>query len=568
MSAANEPAAPGQAQRFLRALFGPVDPYRLLIWTLVDKQSHWVGTPTLPGGADPYAGDIYFGLGLVTADVAESKGQRSRARANDVAAIPGVWADIDVAGEGHEQEYLPPDTETAFKILEACDFKPTIVVHTGGGLHAYWVFDDLWNIEADDERDLAKRTVEGWQRHVQAKAWQAGGYTVDSTFDLSRVLRVPGTYNHKSGMARDVTLLEEGGPVVEGDLIAAYATSVYSGDSGLAEDEGSETNVASIDLEGEDLTLSELQALHANIDGFTEVWERKTPVGDTSPSSYDMSIANYGVRAGFTDSKIAALIRHHRAYHNDSSGKADRDDYLKRTIAKARDGSAPPSVDQAPGEDAGTQEKLGYIGAAIGLTVEGVKHYSDGTWTLKIAAGQIDKPRDEKRGLGEDEVEIGSIGKLMNQARFREVVYEQAQKLMTRYKNEQWDTVLGTIKDVAQRVDAGEHSDERDQVAKWLTDYLTDNTPILDTDEQDVMTAKIPYRVFEDGDIYFWGNRLREHIELNQGERVDGKQLGRMLRRIGCRPDSVYFDHPETGKRAHTSVWRLPASVAQRLGAG
>lgn len=60
---------------------------------------------------------------------------------------------------------------------------------------------------------------------------------------------------------------------------------------------------------------------------------RRTP--DGSASSYDMALANYAARAGWTEQEIADLIIAHRRTH-DAKPKADLQDYLARTIAEAR----------------------------------------------------------------------------------------------------------------------------------------------------------------------------------------------------------------------------------------
>ncbi|HEY0376412.1 MAG TPA: phage/plasmid primase, P4 family [Pyrinomonadaceae bacterium] len=60
---------------------------------------------------------------------------------------------------------------------------------------------------------------------------------------------------------------------------------------------------------------------------------RRTP--DGSASSYDMALANYAARAGWTEQEIADLIIAHRRTHN-AKPKADLQDYLARTITEAR----------------------------------------------------------------------------------------------------------------------------------------------------------------------------------------------------------------------------------------
>jgi putative DNA primase/helicase len=71
---------------------------------------------------------------------------------------------------------------------------------------------------------------------------------------------------------------------------------------------------------------------------------QRTP--DGSASSYDMSLANYAVSAGWTDQEIADLLIAHRRTHN-AKPKADLNYYLARTIAEARSEAAPAQLDES-----------------------------------------------------------------------------------------------------------------------------------------------------------------------------------------------------------------------------
>jgi predicted P-loop ATPase len=70
------------------------------------------------------------------------------------------------------------------------------VVHSGHGLQAYWLFNEPWYFENEDEHRRASALVEGWQSWFRGNAGKRGWH-VDSTHDLARVFRIPGTYNCK-----------------------------------------------------------------------------------------------------------------------------------------------------------------------------------------------------------------------------------------------------------------------------------------------------------------------------------------------------------------------------------
>jgi hypothetical protein len=52
-----------------------------------------------------------------------------------VLSLPAVWADLDVRGPAHD---LPPDKAAATALLAGFLPKPSAVVDSGHGYHAYW----------------------------------------------------------------------------------------------------------------------------------------------------------------------------------------------------------------------------------------------------------------------------------------------------------------------------------------------------------------------------------------------------------------------------------------------
>src|SRR3954452_17064435 len=77
----------------------------------------------------------------------------------DTLALPALWADIDLAGPGHEATPLPlpPDEDAAVAIITASRLPdPTLWVHSGGGLYPIWMLDPPHIVADDgDRRDLA-----------------------------------------------------------------------------------------------------------------------------------------------------------------------------------------------------------------------------------------------------------------------------------------------------------------------------------------------------------------------------------------------------------------------------
>lgn len=135
--------------------------------------------------------NVYFAVG-----VQGDRPDKGRGKEVGVISLPGFWADIDVLGPNHAALALPPTIEDAMCILQAVPFKPTVIVYTGGGIQAYWLFKELWGFDSDKERKKAKVLSKAFQKHLQNAAINSG-WTMDGTADLCRLLRLPGTYNRK-----------------------------------------------------------------------------------------------------------------------------------------------------------------------------------------------------------------------------------------------------------------------------------------------------------------------------------------------------------------------------------
>lgn len=187
-----------QTLNFLTFLYEYLGPeYYLYLWTLPDRKTHSFTAGNLPAmalAAAQLAGahDVYFGVGAT----AKALGQHERSRNEDVTAIPGLWIDIDVFSPGaHKIQALPPDITAAMGLLPN-DLPPSLIVWSGYGLHVYWLFREPWTFDSPEERSRASELLRTLQAVIKNNA--AGkGWKLDTTADLARILRVPGTMNRK-----------------------------------------------------------------------------------------------------------------------------------------------------------------------------------------------------------------------------------------------------------------------------------------------------------------------------------------------------------------------------------
>ena len=183
--------------QFFRTLYGEDAPGYLPIWTSRLKRTRWIPVNDLSRASETavelsHRGDVYFGLGLQR----EELGPYERGKAEGVIAIPGLWADVDIKGEAHKGKSLPPTVEDAMKVIDAFPLAPTLVLHSGHGLQAWWLFVSPWLFEGEEERKKAQDLSHRFQATLRAQA-KEHGWGMDGTHDISRVMRMPGTYNHK-----------------------------------------------------------------------------------------------------------------------------------------------------------------------------------------------------------------------------------------------------------------------------------------------------------------------------------------------------------------------------------
>lgn len=149
--------------------------------------------------------DIYVSV----ATHVEPQTGKSRGSTKTVQSIAGFWSDLDIGTEGHKAATFPnpKDEAEALSILDGLP-EPSAVLHSGGGLQAWWFFDEPWTFTDSTE---AASASDAWQRLLIERA-EARGLHVDSVGDLPRILRVPGTQNHKLGTPRPVQLRQDDGP--------------------------------------------------------------------------------------------------------------------------------------------------------------------------------------------------------------------------------------------------------------------------------------------------------------------------------------------------------------------
>ncbi len=142
--------------------------------------------------------DVYFGQTPQLPLEGSSRGLGARAM-----ALLHVWCDLDCFGPTHAEENLPTREEAEVFIKDLV-LLPSALIWSGGGFQLHWFLKEPIVIGSEDDRRRAEALTEGWQEYLRQRL----GKHLDNTSDLARVMRLPGTVNHKNGASAPVELLE------------------------------------------------------------------------------------------------------------------------------------------------------------------------------------------------------------------------------------------------------------------------------------------------------------------------------------------------------------------------
>lgn len=139
--------------------------------------------------------DVFFGVGLrrCPEQLQMARCPHDSKGLDHVSRLPAVWCDVDVQSPDEPNKRFPT-VDDALEALYALDEPPRIIVGSGAGLHAYWPLD--------------AGPSEQTNRIAMLNGFIAQQLGVDNCGDVPRILRVPGTFNHKHGRPLPVHLIE------------------------------------------------------------------------------------------------------------------------------------------------------------------------------------------------------------------------------------------------------------------------------------------------------------------------------------------------------------------------
>jgi hypothetical protein len=534
------------------------------LWTLPDKESHWYslaqGPATLSGQIEAMGQredrQVYIATGT-----AHTAGQRyKRVKAEDIAGFMGLWADIDIGDpDVHKKWNLPPDESSARLVIERCGLEPTILVHSGHGLQAWWLFTEFWQFDNTDENAEGARLAKAWHDTLKVRAGEHH-WVIDSTFDLARVMRPPGAFNRKN-IDRPVLVrmldCEGARRYNPSDFEEFLADPSILADKGITPQRSYVVDNLKLDSKA-DPPFDLFETISSFEPKFKASWEHKRrDLKDQTNSAYDMSLASIAAYHGFTDQNIADLLIAHRRKYGDLD-KAMRADYIPRTIAAARQDMAKEesieTIEQTTSSyndarQVGDEEKVGdlrrelinLIDNQLGLEWTGFeKLQSDPpVWQGELAGGRV--------------VYLGTSRDLITFATFRSRIMNKTDVLIERLGRDAYDRLVQAVLTVSEPVETGLESTESGQMYLWVSDYLVSHPP-MDYDERDEAAAnEHPY--IDNDKLILFPTAFKTWLYLQRTVRIEARELSKRLHNYGATNTKVNV--MVDGQRTTRSVWKM-----------
>lgn len=562
------------AATMLASIVGPIpDGDALAIWRINPHQRKEFRTSwhtdyrSAASAARALKDEVYFGLALQPAGLSS----RERGGTDSARQIAAVWVDLDVGQSGHKGKAYPPTFDDARRVLRRLPRNPSIVIHSGNGLHAYWCLERPLRLADPEQSLLAQRLMHGWAHAIRVLL-ETHSWTYDKgvTIDRARVLRVPYTINakdleHRKPVTFDVT---GGRPWVETKAIydpkelldlVGHNHMDEAGQTRLFTTGG---RVAPIAADGlalrhpdaipadERNALNQIVEASCEIGEFRSLWEgtRKQKLGggvfDASPSGYCMALANWAIRRlELTNQQTIDLMTLWRHKHKVDL-KLDRMDVARMTIAKARqvesreqaaeklaavnEGTAASDPNSAPATP--RQKRLELCGQMCGVRIFAVLKFAGDppSYCLSTEGGRVDS----------DNVRL-----LTDQRTFSDAIATAANVYPSELTKDEWPTLREALLACIEEITVGGDATIEGQTRTILSEYC-DAMGVLGEPPANKVEAA-PYLSrrqlhIHKPDLLKWLGTAGRHLTAG-AKALTAARLGRMMRALGGEEVVVRF---------------------------
>lgn len=546
---------------FIDALFsGKPEEAAVQVWHKDSKKNFYYDVldtaSTLVAGIADH--DVYIAAGLAPKAL---KPSRTRTAAQGIIGIPGVWADIDVNGGPEHKTGAAADTDQALEL--ACSLlEPTLIVNSGHGIQAWWLWEDgPWIFTDHTDQAHGAGVVRGFQGALKAQARRMG-FGLDATHDLARLMRVPGTFNHKDkGSPAPVTIVVNQGNRYSIEDVSALAQNVTSGavsaqTLGLQQGEGIEIEVR----QGAQPPLKKLSMIIDALPEFKSVWDHRATASRATwtMSEYEMSITGRLVDAGWTDQEICDALVYYRNEHDSANAqRKNRRDRLATTIGRARAGRPLEEAEREAivARNTAADELASLVHEDEPSEVRAISLFNRVIGGPEIAelvqdSTDVDLARYKLILADGREVPLGKIDNLVVQDNFRRRYATVTRHYFVTITQKKWDAAIQVLLRTTRVNDSAE--DTRTAiVVGWLESYLESRA----STERDGACQKYdPFIV--DEMVHVPAGPLLQWLKRAWGERMDIADLRMMLQAAGFERKTIAYTLSGTNGNGKTRSTR------------
>jgi hypothetical protein len=575
-------------EEFLNSVFELKDDRaHILLWELGTKKSSWFKNPRAAAAYAEGRKNIYVGVGLSNTN----RGHHKRYEISQVDGVPGFAVDIDVQHKhAHKKANLPKSTEEARSLIEGHGFDPTLIIHSGHGIQAWWLFKEPEMFDNNGQREEIQTLSRRLHNTVMERAIE-NKLTIDNVSDISRILRPVGTINHKPNCKPvDVVALRTDGPRYNPDdfeeMLIDYEPQ--SGTIGTKKGTLDQTTlpdqqvkstkkvkqkIVSITEEIKEKAkmlvinpdavppqekFAELSGVRAPVFWYT--WEKQRndgdhKINDTSPSGYDMTLANYAAEVGWEDQEILDLMIACRRKHGDDLHVKNLQKYT-RTIINAQAKAKKTKIDkdvQVQFEYSGTEyQDIEKIRNTVmkRLSIQGLAVVE---FTLQKFK---ETPIIYRLTINGDHVDFNDENFLFQRAKFRQLFYKLTSKNI-RFEQKKWDAFSDLILALTEDVLPNELRTARGLVRNMLNKYLGTRTICGVQDgakEKQAFIHKGHWYILID-DFFTWAT-------LSCGNKMSSQEFYRIVEvDLEIEKKAVSYNKEDGRRTSYQSGHKIPAKA-------
>ena len=307
----------GEAQQYLAILYHDTPADATVVVSTAKGASRWVSHPYSPSVvnaiAQEFVGNTETDVYVRTSVLSKRWNGLGRGMKEDTYGTSILHVDIDLEGD-------EPRIQSTLDELTVFSPLPTMVVRSGGGIHVYWQIP----------------FTQDWQRVERVNKWLALQITGGDlgTFNVDRVLRLPGTFNTKPTRQSWCRLVE------------CHADRTYTLDDFQEADLNPVQQQTLPHIEAATLPSDFEDALHLKHD---KLWQRIytaetaltagadiRPDGTVDRSRNDAVISIWLLQIGRTDSEVLAVLQHPTWFSGERFRERYDENYTLITLLNAK----------------------------------------------------------------------------------------------------------------------------------------------------------------------------------------------------------------------------------------